>query len=84
MSDAQTVLIAVELWLLWVQPWGAEAIASSGRGTALSGDLLTNCAHVASAGVVSSRPKTQFDARWTPYVASNLHMYTTLLAAYFR
>jgi len=65
-SEWEMHAMAVECWLLWIQPWKAVHIA---QGYAL--DKVDSLA-------AYSREK------WLPYIAANLHFYTTILATFLR
>lgn len=59
-KESATVLMAVDLWLLYIQPW-----------------LLTD-----SKGSTGSDSDRKSLSNWRPYIASNLHFYTTLLSCF--
>ena len=70
-SDKDMYAVAVEVWLLYLQPWRASAIA---KGTPL--DRIDKAPELCNA---TYRRET-----WLPYIASNLHFYTTLLACFIQ
>jgi hypothetical protein len=70
-SDRDMYALAVEVWLLYLQPWKAPAIA---KGTPL--DRIGKAPELCSA---SYRRET-----WLPYIASNLHFYTSLLPCFIQ
>ena len=70
-SDRDMYALAVEVWLLYLQPWKAPAIA---KGTSL--DRIEKVPELCNA---EYRRET-----WLPYIASNLHFYTTLLACFIQ
>ena len=59
--------LAVECWLLWIQPWKAISVA---EGYSLE-------------KVDTSTSAYNRDV-WLPYIAANLHFYTTLLASFLQ
>eukprot|EP00605_Chrysophyceae_sp_TOSAG23-4_P001294 GSChrysophyteH1.ASY1.ANO1.1408.1 assembled CDS len=58
--------IAVECWLLYIQPWKAEDIS---RGVPLE---------------TVDKASSYSRQVWLPYIASNLHFYTTLLVIFLQ
>jgi len=66
--DSQVLVLATELWLLYLQPWTARPICNG------------------TTGVLPTRSNNlgAYSSEWRPYVAANLHFYTTLLACYMR
>jgi hypothetical protein len=70
-SDRDMYALAVEVWLLYLQPWRAPALA---RGTPL--DKIEKAPEMYGAAYDRDT--------WLPYVASNLHFYTTLLACFMQ
>eukprot|EP01032_Pedospumella_encystans_P010074 gene10074-11805_t len=66
--DPQVVSLATEVWLLYLQPWAARPICNGNTGI-----LPTRSSNL---GVYSSE--------WKPFIAANLHFYTTLFASYMR
>eukprot|EP00596_Hydrurales_sp_CCMP1899_P003475 CAMPEP_0119045096 /NCGR_PEP_ID=MMETSP1177-20130426/36931_1 /TAXON_ID=2985 /ORGANISM="Ochromonas sp, Strain CCMP1899" /LENGTH=850 /DNA_ID=CAMNT_0007016243 /DNA_START=41 /DNA_END=2590 /DNA_ORIENTATION=- len=83
-SSCVTYSLAVELWLLYLQPWKLQqpsasctaASSSSGeRSQSLGGKAVPASSKISSG---------QYSIQWKPYVAANLHFYTTLLACFLR
>ena len=58
-SETTTLLLAVDLWLLYIQPWTASLPGSS---------------------IANGQSKSL--VVWRPFIAANLHFYTTLWACY--
>lgn len=57
-----SLTLAVEIWMLYVQPWRAQVTLLS--GTHRGGD--------------------KYSDQWLPYVAANLHFYTTLFVSFIK
>jgi hypothetical protein len=67
-SETITVLFAIDLWLLFIQPWTAK------RPSAVPN----------SSKIYTVADKTFNIEEWRPFVASNLYFYTTVLACYLK
>lgn len=61
-------VLAIEVWLCYIQPWKAPAIA---RGEPLE-----------KIDQDPSQYNAKYTEKWKPYIASNLHYYTTLLVMF--
>lgn len=70
-SDRDMYALAVEVWLLYLQPWKAPSLA---KGTPLARVEKTPELHGA---------RYERDV-WLPYIACNHHFYTTLLACFIQ
>lgn len=70
-SDRDMYALAVEVWLLYLQPWKAPQLA---KGTPLARVEKAPDLH----GAIYDRET------WLPYIACNLHFYTTLLACFIQ
>lgn len=65
--DDEILNVAVDIWLLYIQPWKANTIEKDGL----------------AAG--SKLKQHKYDSSiWKPYLAANLHFYTTLPAILFK
>lgn len=65
-SEWEMHAMAVECWLVWIQPWKAVYIAQGYSLEKVDG-------------------KAQYSREtWLPYIAANLHFYTTILATFLQ
>jgi len=75
-------LTAVEIWLIWLEPWNHSTTKLS------AGKIFTNISSYGHQPEQHMMPKptspSKYSHPWQCYVASNAHIYTTLLAIFLR
>lgn len=71
-SNCATFSLAVETWLLYIQPWKVGP------------HMLTLNTHIPASAAYSGRGNSEFTPVWRAYVACNLHFYTTILVCFLK
>jgi hypothetical protein len=74
--ESLTVEMAIEIWLLWLQPWKAECNSSHKMSSYIS--------DISRTSMISGQPAEPFKAEWRLHVIRNYHLYTTLAIIFLK
>ena len=76
-SGWETHALMVECWLLYIQPWMAPALAEGSSLESIN-------SHMGSRGRRGQTGNNYDKNKWLPYIAANLHFYTTVLSSFIK